>query len=174
LRSYAWSSSPEYVKSAAQQTAWLRVGRLLGEHGIPQDSPAGLQQFEQRLEERRQAEDEPETWVPVRRGWCLGEEAFRKELLAQVSEQRGAHHYGVELQAGEEAQAERLVQEELARRKWSEADLAGQPKTDRQKAQIALRLRRETTMTLAWLAGRLQMGSMNTLKTTLRLANSRD
>ena len=29
-------------------------------------------------------------------------------------------------------------------------------------------------MTLAWIAGRLQMGSVNTLKNTLRLANSRD
>jgi REP element-mobilizing transposase RayT len=174
LKSYAWSSFPEYLKSPTRRLAWLRVDRLLGEHGIPKDSPAGRQVFEQRLEERRRAEDGPEAWAPVRRGWCLGEEAFRKELLAQVSERRGAHHYGAELQEGEEAKAERLVQEELARHKWSEEDLAGKPKTDRAKARIALRLRRETTMTLAWIAGRLQMGSVNTLKNTLRLANSRD
>jgi hypothetical protein len=110
----------------------------------------------------------------VRRGWCLGEEAFRKELLAQVSERRGAHHYGAELHEGEEAKAERLVQEEMARRKWGEKDLAEKAKTDRGKAGIALRLRRETTMTLAWIAGRLRMGSVNTLKNTLRLADSRD
>jgi hypothetical protein len=78
------------------------------------------------------------------------------------------------LQEGEEAKAERLVNEELARRKWSEEDLAGKPKTDREKVQIARRLRRETTMRLAWIAGRLHMGSVNTLKNTLRLANSRD
>jgi hypothetical protein len=42
--------------------------------------------------------------------------------------------------------------------------LAGKPKTDRAKARIALRLRRETTMTLARIAERLQMGSVNTLK----------
>jgi len=70
--------------------------------------------------------------------------------------------------------AERLVKEELARRKWCEQDLADQPKTHRQKARMAGRLRRETTMTLAWVAQRLQMGSVNTLKNTLRLANSRD
>ena len=80
----------------------------------------------------------------------------------------------MELQEGEEEMADRLVQEELARRKWSEEDLAAKPKTDRHKARIALRLRRETTMTLGWIAGRLQMGSVNTLKNTLRLANSRD
>jgi hypothetical protein len=143
------------VGVAASRPAGRQVDRLLGEHGIPKDGPAGRQMFEQRMEERRRAEDGPEAWAPVRRGWCLGEEAFRKELLAQVSERRGAHHYGAELQEGEEAKAERLVQEEMARRKWAEEDLAGKPKTDRAKARIALRLRRETTMTLAWLAGRL-------------------
>jgi len=79
-----------------------------------------------------------------------------------------------ELQEDHEEKAERLVKEELARRKWAEEDLAGKPKTHRDKAGIALRLRRESTMTLAWIAGRLQMGSVNTLKNTLRLANSRD
>ena len=66
------------------------------------------------------------------------------------------------------------VEEELTRRKWAEEDLAGKPKTDQRKALIALRLRRETAMTLAWIAQRLCMGSVNTLKNTLRLANSRD
>ena len=130
--------------------------------------------FEQRMEERRRQEDGPEVWKPVRRGWCLGEAAFRKELLAQVSKRRGAHHYGAELQEGEEEKAERLVRGELARRRWLEKELEEKPKTDLQKARIARRLRQETTMTLAWIAHRLQMGSVNTLKNTLRLTNSRD
>ena len=174
LKSYAWSSFPEYLKRAARRPAWLRVERLLGEHGIARDSPSGRAMFEQRMEERRRAGDQPEAWAAVRRGWCLGEEAFRKELLAQVSEQRGAHHYGAELQEGEEEKAERMVRAQLARWQWSKEDLAGRAKTDRRKARLARRLRRETTMTLAWIAGRLRMGSVNTLKNTLRMANSRD
>lgn len=174
MRSYAWSSFPEYLASAARRPTWLRVDRLLGEHGIPRDTPAGRRMFEERMEERRRSEENTEAWAPVRRGWCLGGEAFRKELLAQVSERRGAHHYGAELQEGEEEKAERLVKEELARRKWSEKELAEKPKTDRHKVRIALRLRRDTTMTLAWVARRLQMGSVNTLKNTLRLTNSLD
>jgi hypothetical protein len=130
--------------------------------------------FAQRMEERRRAEQPPEVWAPVRRGWCLGEKEFRKELLALVSEKRGMHHYGTELREGEKEKAERLVKEELGRRRWAEEELARKPKTDRQKTRIALRLRRETTMTLAWIARRLQMGSVSTLKNTLRLANSRD
>ena len=174
LKSYAWSSFPEYLKRAARRPAWLRVERLLGEHGIARDSPSGRAMFEQRMEERRRAGDQPEAWAAVRRGGCLGEEAFRKELLAQVSEQRGAHHYGAELQEGEEEKAERMVRAQLARWQWSKEDLAGRAKTDRRKARLARRLRRETTMTLAWIAGRLRMGSVNTLKNTLRMANSRD
>ena len=174
LKSYAWSSFPEYLRSASRRPGWLRVDRLLGEHGIRQDTRAGRRVFEQRLEEQRRAEHDPEAWVAMRRGWCLGDETFRKEVLAQVSEQRGAHHYGAELREGEEEKAERLLREELARCRWAERDLAGKPKTDRQKARIAGRLRRETTMTLAWIAQRLHMGSVNTLRNTLRLCNSRD
>ena len=57
------------------------MDRLLGECGIPKDSPAGRQQLERMLEERRRAE-EGEEFEPIRRGWCLGEETFRQELLA--------------------------------------------------------------------------------------------
>ena len=91
-----------------------------------------------------------------------------------MSERRGAHHYGPELQEADEHKAGRIVREELARRGWAEKDLERKPKTDRHKARIARRLRRETTMALAWIARRLQAGCVNTLKNTLRLSNSRD
>lgn len=90
-----------------------------------------------------------------------------------MSERRGVHHCGAELQEGEEEKAERLVREELAQRRWTENELGEKPKTDRPKARIGWRLRQET-MTLAWIARRLQMGSVNTLKNTLRHTNSRD
>src|SRR5947199_2135671 len=45
LRSYRWSSYREYLKCASQRPAWLRVDRLLGEHGIAKDSPAGRRVF---------------------------------------------------------------------------------------------------------------------------------
>ena len=43
------------------------------------------------LEERRGAE-EGEEFKPIRRGWCLGEEKFREDLLMQMSERMGAEH----------------------------------------------------------------------------------
>jgi len=42
---------------------------------------------------------------------------------------------------------------------WGMPDLAGRPKGDARKVRIAERLRRVTTMTLAWIGDRLYMGA---------------
>jgi len=89
----------------------------------------------------------------------LGGETFRKELLAQISEKRGAEHYGQEVRESAEEKADRIVKEELEKLGWQEADLIRRRKGDREKLGIALRLRQETTMTLAWTAQRLKMGT---------------
>jgi putative transposase len=158
LQSFAWSSWPAYLLAPSKRPAWLRVDRLLGAWGIPEDSPAGRQRFEQALEERRGAE-EGEEFKPIRRGWCLGEETFREELLTQMSERMGAEHYGEERAATAEALAERIIAEELERGRWQEADLKTRPKGDSVKVALAARLRAETTMTVEWIAERLAMGT---------------
>jgi hypothetical protein len=135
-----WNSYGEYLKAPAQRWPWLRVDRLLGEHGIPKDSSAGREQFERRMELRRAAEDGQE-FKGLLRGWCLGSEAFRKELLAQMSERRGAEHYGPEIRESAEEKAERLVGGEFKRLGWREAELGQWRKGDPEKLRIALRLR---------------------------------
>ncbi len=60
LQSFAWSSWPAYLLAPSNRPAWLQVDRLLGAWGIPEDSPAGRQRFEQALEERRGLADEGE------------------------------------------------------------------------------------------------------------------
>ena len=85
--------------------------------------------------------------------------SLREELLAQVAEKSGPFHYGEELRESAVAQAERIVAEELNRRRWEEGELARRRKGDAEKVALAQRLREETTMTLAWIAERLQMGS---------------
>ena len=45
------------------------------------------------------------------------------------------------------------------RRGWSEAELRERAKGDKEKVAMAVRLRRETTMTLKWMAERWEMGS---------------
>jgi len=135
LKSFAWSSWPAYLLAPSRRPAWLRVDRLLGAWGIPKDSPAGRQRLERALEERRGAE-EGEEFKPIRRGWCLGEETFREELLTQMSMRRRRR-----------------------RGRWQEADLKTRPKGDPMKVALAARLRAETTMTVGRIAERLVMGT---------------
>jgi hypothetical protein len=52
----------------------MRVDRLLGEHGIGQDSAAGRQEFERQMERRRREALDEEALKPLRRGWYLGSE----------------------------------------------------------------------------------------------------
>lgn len=159
LRSYRWSSYPWYLAPPGKRPNWLQVGRLLGEQGIPRDSKEGRREFGRQMELRRQAESEPGQYKPLRRGWCFGDNGFRKELLGQMAERVGESHYGAERQESGEEKAEQIVAEELRRRKWEEANLLRRRKGDPEKVKIALRLRRESIMTLKWIAQRLHMGS---------------
>jgi REP element-mobilizing transposase RayT len=159
LASYPWSSLRFYLQSSRKRPGWLRVGRLLGEHGIPRDSKEGRREFGRRMELRRRAENGPGQFKEVRRGWCLGDKAFRKELLAQMKEQMREHHSGEERAETEQEQAEGIVQEGLKRLGWKEADLWARRKGDQAKVKLAVRLRDETTVTVKWIAGRLRMGT---------------
>lgn len=158
LRDYVWSSYPEYLKAPSRRWPWLRVDRLLGEMRLPKDSAACRRELERQMEARRQEGDNQE-WGAIRRGWFFGDAELKEELLARASERVGPQHYGAERQESGEAKAERLVREELAKAGWLEADLGRRRKGDPDKVRIARRLRAETTMTLAWIAQRLQMGA---------------
>ncbi len=158
LSRFRWSSYGDYLQKPAQRPAWLRVDRLLGEKGIPKDSAAGREEFERQMERRRREDLGPE-FKAVERGWCVGSEKFRAELLAAAGERVGQSHYGAERQEIGEARAERLARAGLQALGWTEKELSQRPKGDEGKVRLARQLRAETTMTLRWIAARLEMGS---------------
>jgi hypothetical protein len=142
----------------AHVPVWQRVDRLPGEHGIQVGSVAGRRGFAKRMELRR-SEEARTDYRSVRRGWYLGSEAFAKELSAAAVGRVGPSHYSERRRETEQAKAERIVREELKRAGWQEKDLPTQPKGAGPKVATALRLRKETTLTLRWIAARLKMGS---------------
>lgn len=158
LRDFPWSSWPEYLKRPAQRWPWLRVDRVLGEYRIPQDGAAGRRHLETQLEQRRAAETGMD-YRRLRRGWCLGGDAFRKELLAQMAERRGPEHYGEERREGEAEKAERIISAGLRKARWTESDLKGRRKGHPVKVRLAQALRAQTTLTVGQIAERLQMGT---------------
>jgi hypothetical protein len=88
-----------------------------------------------RWEARREEDDAG--FNLVRRGWCLGDETFRQELLAQMRETIGAEHYGKERAQTAEAMTEQIITAELKRRRWNEAALRARTKGDSAKVALA-------------------------------------
>jgi putative transposase len=158
LIAYPWSSLGWYFSAPEYRPAWMRMDRLLGEHGIPHESPAGRLEFERRMERRRLEETDEETLKALRRGWFLGSEAFREELL-EKAEALGTPPTGAMRLETANARAERIVAEELRRVGWAESDLALRRKSDPVKLALAARLRKETTLTIKAIAARVHLGT---------------
>ena len=100
------------------------------------------------MEGRRAAEDQEEALAPIRRGWCLGSEEFKRQMLERMEGRLGEHHAGELRREQAEGRAEGIVAEELRGLGWTESDLVCQPKGAAGKLVLAARLRRETTMPL--------------------------
>jgi len=130
---------------------------LLGEKGIPRDTAAGGREFARQME-RRQIEESDEDYERIRRGWCLGDDEFRQDL--ETAKGRvGPSHYSADRRETEEVKAEKIVTEGLKEIGWNENELREHAKGERSKVKLARRLRAESTMSLKWIAQRLEMGS---------------
>ncbi len=170
LLAYPWSSFGYYLSAPEHRPQWVRVDRLLGEHGIGQDTPASRQQFEQRMEARRLEPGDEAALKMFRRGWYVGSEVFRHERLARMEGKLGEHHAGELRRETAEAKGERIIAEELRRLGWSESDLVSRRKNDPGKMAIAVRLRRETTLSIKGIALRAHLGTSNTANARLNKA----
>ena len=175
LLEYPWSSFSWYLAAPGHRPAWLRVDRLLGEHGIQKDSAAGRAHFEQRMEQRRReaGDEDSQEWKPLKRGWFLGSEEFKAELLEKMEPHLGPHHSGKLRQATALAKAERIIAEELKHAHWKERQLQAEAKGHSVKLALALRLRKETTLIIRQIADRLHMGSWKSLNNKLYLAGKK-
>jgi putative transposase len=158
LEAFRWSSYPFYLGKPRQRPGWLRVDRLLGEWRIPKDSEAGRRVLAQCLERRRKETKNGE-FQHMERGWCVGDEEFRRELLEQVTKEPGTSHYGEAVQEAVEVQAERWLTRRLQKMGWTEKDLVLRRKGHPKKVNLAAEMRAATTLPLAWIAQRLAMGS---------------
>src|ERR1700761_2559279 len=58
VAAFRWSSMRLYLIPPRKRPKWLRVDRLLGEHGIPRDSKAGRRELAQRMAFRRREGEE--------------------------------------------------------------------------------------------------------------------
>jgi hypothetical protein len=81
LLAYPWSSLGWYLAAPKHRPEWVRLDRLLGEHGIRRDTAECRQELERRTEARRTEKSDENAIKILRRGWYLGGEEFRKQLV---------------------------------------------------------------------------------------------
>jgi putative transposase len=162
---FRWSSFPAYQAGGTARPSWLSVDATFRELGL-QDDESGRAGFAAWYPEKVGVSGSPD-WDRLRTGWYVGGTEFRRELLDRLESQRRPSSSGVVWKASAEQQAEKLIQQRLLELGWADAELARRPKTDVSKVWIARSLRKETTMTVQWIASRLQMGTRNTLRNAL-------
>jgi len=172
LVDYAWSSYPEYLKPPKQRPEWLRVDRLLGEMGIRRDSAAGRREFREVMEARRRAEGhaDEELWSGIRRGWRFGAEDFLERLVETGAAENANReiHQGDAVGETMQETARRMIAEFLEKQKVGLEELRTRRKGDPLKISLAAELRKQTPMSMGWIAQELNAGTPNSIWNALR------
>jgi REP element-mobilizing transposase RayT len=82
LYDYRWSSYPWYVATKGR-LMWFEPRMVMGELGF-EDDAEGRRLYAQRMRQRAVdclTENETPALAEIRRGWCLGSESFREQML---------------------------------------------------------------------------------------------
>lgn len=176
LLEYRWSSLPGYV-FPGRRGDLLSVERGLSALGYG-DTSEGRAQLARDLEsrarqERTENELEASLQATLRRGWYFGREAFREWLLAQSRQvlakrsEGGQNYHGPELSDHGENRAREIIDTYLLEANLDRTALARLKKSDPFKVEMAQAVRKETNVSLQWLAKELFMGtSMNVSRLT--------
>jgi len=172
LCEYAWGSYPLYLRPS-KRPEWLCVERVLGNFQW-QDDPSGREAYQSRMQKRTQEiafSENPvefdESWKQIRRGWCLGDPDFHKEMEKRVDERISGYdrrsYLGEEARTHDEAEALRLLQQGLTRLNLDKADLPNLKKGDSRKKVIAALIRQNTGVRNDWICNQLSMGNASNL-----------
>ena len=161
LGDYLWSSFPAICADPRNRPEWLEVTRVLDAHGL-RDTTGGRRRYRTMLEKRAAAESKnPLTasaeWKSVREAWAIGSEEFCRQLRKKFADQRKVDDESTSTAGHDEEAAIRLVQRGLEI--LQPGELAALPKNHPAKVALAAFVKRRTTVTNAWLARQLAMGS---------------
>jgi len=167
LESYPWSSYIDYLNQPMKRPVWLRTDRLLGEHGILSDDAAGRREFSRRMELRQLEGEDTNAHKKIRRGWKLGSEDFLDRLQDQLQGATRDRHEATQVRESMQIQAQRIIEEELAKEGLSREELPLLRKGAGVKIQLARKLRQSTTLTLKEVSQLLHAGNWRSLANAL-------
>jgi putative transposase len=180
---YPWSSvASGYALPPRKRAPWLAVEDGLAAFDL-KDTVGDRRKFVERLDRRGREEAQRECGVVegpedgrmsnLRQGWYWGTQAFSEKLLAiakgaiKVRRNR-TYRSGPVQHRHDEKEAERIVNEAMARCRLEEAELPELPGADSRKLKIAAEVRAHTAVSMAWIADRLHMRSAANVSQQLR------
>ena len=171
LEEYEWSSYPAYAGRCRKGLKGLVQDRLLSACGIDPLSPGSRRTYRDQLVFKMRGEAgldavEESAEKQMKRGWYIGGEDFGRWLAKRLpgksdnlrGEQRTAH---------DECESERLLEAALAALEMTEEEFLRLRFNSPEKQVAAWLLKRHTTVTAVWLAGRLRMGSRSNVSRAL-------
>ena len=177
LACYPWSSLPAYRRGKGPP--WLVCDRVLAAFELAKDG-RGQRAYVAYLEQRAKENGgnlSDAAMAALRRGWYLGDESFRDQLLGLLKlgsrqlKKKGSHA-AAPVKSHGEGEAERMVV--LGLKELSLVDDSGQMlptrKGDPRKVALAAVIKTHTHVSNEWLANRLAMGHNRSVSRLIRQA----
>jgi putative transposase len=171
LGAYPWSSLAWFPRP--NRPKWLDPAPILLESGGLADTPAGWRSYRGYL--ALVAEQDPKVraarFGALTRGWAIGSDAYRAQLLARMNAALTPRFslLGADREAAQAARKE--IWEErlraLATAFGIALDRLPAKKSAVEKLMLAAALKSTTSVSMAWLAGRLQMGATDSVGSLL-------
>jgi len=162
---YLWSSLSVYL-GRAKAPAWLEMERVYGSVEI--DSRKRLEGREygrylnRVIRANARCKVRGDGWELLRRGWCIGDDAFRARLLKAIGKKvagaRAETYGGGAKRAHDERYADKLIQAGLSALGLKRTELAGLRKGEKRKQVMAWWLSRQTSAEGEWISRQLHMG----------------
>jgi putative transposase len=170
LEDFAWSSYPAFV-GKAKRPAWLETRRVLASCGLTRQ---GYRQYMQRRVQEVLGGNKAlaEEWKAVRRGWVLGGEGFRENMLVRIGKQMESRkresYSGEEVKGHDRRRAEELLQKGLQLLKVEQGELKGWKTTDERKQALTWLIRSSTLVDSGWICEQLGLGHRSNISRAVR------
>ena len=176
LEVFPWSSYPLYL-DPEKRPEWLCAERVLGNYQW-KDNTADRRRYREYMQSRvleistcEIPAEYDARWNDIRRGWFLGDEEFRKDLLSRIGNavagKRRDSFSGEQVLRHDEVEAERLVCLGLKALGLVDGKLDQLKKNCAEKYAIAWLVRRNTCVRNQWIKDRLEMGKATNFATFL-------
>ena len=170
LKQYSLSSYPKLFKQTLSPP--LVRKDFLAECGFP-NSLAGIRRYGNMLKSQEEANPrkKEQLYKKYLRGWALGGKSFKKNLVKNFRKMEKAKDWGgEELRELNELSYEKLVKQQLKKRRKTKHHIGKDKKSALWKIAIARELRKRTSATNPWIAQRLNMGDPSNVSRNVKNA----